>query len=320
MHAPPGFDQNQLQALLETKGYTGFGKPIFELMGRYSTDIWQVKPSGNNQPTLVLKKPYRASRTGESADLEAKWYEQIAPRLPVSVPPYIGLINDTLVLENVPDLVAFDFRVGPQPVHADLAIDGFAHLHATTVTKTDIGWVPRLADQALRLSFQDDFDLGWRNNREKLHELCPTFSPIGDALVGNLASTLQPLASPGSLLHGDGHGENLPLTSAGNIVFLDWQSPRIGNPAFDLAIFLAMSYPIEKRRIVEQQLVRKHHQLTRDLGLNLPDPEKHYRLGLLRRAARIVEISSRDWFSSFNWVFKRCATAAVDHETLDLIV
>ena len=219
-----------LQLLLEDKGYNRFTSAEFSLVGRFSTEVWQVKLVGS-ETVLILKKPYQIDRTGESADLEALFYEFISPRLPVDVPPYIGLIDDIVILELVPDLEPFDFKLGPQGRHAELAIEGFARLHAATLgDATEFDWLPLLADNKLRSLFQADFDLGWQKNRQKLDEICPAFTDIGDALVGHLASTLEGLAAPQCLLHGDGHAENLPITSDATVIFLDWQSPRIGNP------------------------------------------------------------------------------------------
>ena len=113
-----------------------------------------------------------------------------------------------------------------------------------------------------------------------------------------MAKTLERLAFPPTLLHGDGHAENLPMTSNGGIVFLDWQAPRAGNPGFDIAVFMAMSYPVKSRRAVEEKLVRRHYESVRDRGIDWPDPFGDYRLGLLRRAARIVEISTSWMLSS----------------------
>ncbi len=295
------------------------GQPIYELFGRYSTELWRVKFNAQ-LPDLLLKRAFREDRTGESLILEATFYENLAASLPVVTPGYIGRHGDALLLEWIPDLLHFDFRTGPVRRHAELAIDGYAALHAKTWNKMGPhSWLPQLADQTLRQSFEADFDLGWLRNRKLLAGYCPDFVPIGDALAGLLAKTLEPLGEPRVLLHGDGHAENLPLTKQGSIVFLDWQAPRVGNPGFDIAVFTAMSYPVKDRRKVEEQLVRRHADLVGSNGINWPDPDTDYRRGLLRRAARIVEISARGGFSSLPWVFERCAQAAVDHNVIELI-
>lgn len=325
MDSLPDIDRGELAQQLALKGYNdAFEHMQFELMGRFSTELWQLKLVGRHAdklPVLVVKKPYKEDRSGESAELEALLYERLAAELPVVVPGFIGRQDDMLILEKIPNLEHFDFKTGPQGRHAELAMDGYAALHAAMWNKTGhLTWLPQLSDVSLRQSFQSDFDLGWETLRKELHKLCPAFTPIGDALVGRLAKTLAPLACPRTLLHGDGHAENLPMTSAGAIVFLDWQAPRVGNPGFDIAIFMAMSYPTPFRRAVEARLVRRHYESVRARGIDWPDPVADFRLGLLRRAARIVEIAATGTFSSFSWVFQRCATAAADHRVGDLII
>lgn len=199
-------------------------------------------------------------------------------------------------------------------------MDDLAVLHAAWWNRVgELAWLPALSDARLRRSFQSDFDAGWRAHRTELDALVPGFTPLGDALVGRLADTLAPLAGPPTLLHGDAHAENLPLADE-RVVFLDWQAPRLGNAGFDVAVFTAMSYPVNERRRVERALVDRHAAAIRQRDIDWPDPWEDYRRGLLRRAARIVEITAAGPIASLAFVFERCATAAVDHAVGDLIV
>ena len=68
----------------------------------------------------------------------------------------------------------------------------------------------------------------------------------------------------------------------------------------------------------ERALVEQHANHIRAKGLEWPDPWRDYRLGLLRRAARIVEISHAN-FVSLPWVFRRSAMAAIEHDVGELI-
>jgi hypothetical protein len=321
----PNIDPIRLRQQLVASGYREpFEDLQFELLGRFSTDLWQLKLTGvatGTLPVLIVKKPYQADRTGESAEMEGRFYDQIAELLPVRTPPFIGCQKNLLILVKLLDLLHFDFKTGPVEKHADLAMEQYARVHACMWGKAgDFGWLPQLSDEQLRLSFQSDFDSGWKSNRELFNSLCPEFTPIGDALVGSLAATIEPLGNHCTLLHGDGHAENLPMTTDGDLVFLDWQAPRVGNPGFDIAVFIAMSFPVKKRRLREHDLVRRHYESIQAQGVDWPNPVDDFRCGLLRRAARIVEISARDQFSSLSWVFRRCATAAADHKVGNLII
>jgi thiamine kinase-like enzyme len=72
-------------------------------------------------------------------------------------------------------------------------------------------------------------------------------------MVGRVQRTLAPLRESPTLLHGDAHGENLPLLEdRSTVVLLDWPGPRLGLAACDLAAFVIMSYPPETRREVER--------------------------------------------------------------------
>jgi aminoglycoside phosphotransferase (APT) family kinase protein len=319
----PDLDPGWLARQLADRGQ---GAPFltfdYEKVGRFSSDVWRVRPVGGRGPhgTLIVKQLCQPPRTGESLDLEAAFYERLAAKLPVQTPGWIGRTARGLVVTEVEGLRAFDFERGPEPGHAERAIDALAVLHAATwEMKQDVEWVPRVGDPTLRLAWQADYDTVWRQRRAELDAICPAFTPIGDALVGRLAETLAPLAYPRVLLHGDAHGENLPLDADGHVVFLDWESPRLGSPAFDVAVFTTMSYPVRTRRKVEQALVERHLRALGPHSVDWVDPWTDYRRAVLRRAARIVELGAQGPFPALPWVFERCATAAADHHAMDLI-
>lgn len=223
-------------------------------------------------------------------------------------------------MTEVPGLRPFDFREPPTDEHAARAVEGLAALHAAWWGRAgELDWLPRLGDAGLRRLWQMDFEAGWRRHRARFHALCPAFTPIGDALAARLADALAPLASPATLLHGDAHAENLPLDAEGEVVFLDWQAPRAGSPGFDLAVFTTMSYPAAERRAAEEGLHERHLRALHERGVEWPGSWEAYRRGVLRRAARIVEIAAQNGLPSLDWLFERCAAAAVDHRALELV-
>jgi hypothetical protein len=330
---PPAIEPAWIAERLSERGYApGFDDIELEHVGRFSSDVWRLRLLGGGSggappatarppaPRLIAKVAHQAPRTGESLDLEATFYERMADALPIRTPRFVGRIADGLVIAEVDGLQPFDFQAGALPAHGPGAMDALAALHAATWEESaDLEWVPEVGDPKLRAAWQADFDTGWHAGRERFDALCPAFTPIGDALVGTLGAAIVPLATPRVLLHGDAHGENLPLDAAGHVVFLDWESPRVGNPAFDVAVFTTMSYPVRQRRKVEQELVERHLRALGPRSVGWKDPWRDYRLAVLRRAARIVEIGAQGSFPSLDWVFTRCATAAVDHHVLDLI-
>jgi hypothetical protein len=303
-----------IQALLRTAGIST-GVLDAQLIGRYSTELWRVTSNGR---AFVIKTPYRPHRTGEPCSLERDVYLYLRNRIPVSMPDLVGHVGDTLILESIDNLMPFDFNTGPSERHGEAAMAALARLHGAFWQRDIPDFIPDLADRTLRERFAADFDESWRGNRAFFIECCPEFAPIGDALTGRLADNLIPLSTPATLLHGDAHGENLVLTARDEIMFLDWQAARRGNPAFDVAVFTAMSYPTTLRRRVEEHLLSTYICSLEQWGCNLPDPWTSYRYGILRRAARIVEIVKAG-FPSARWVFERCARAAVDLDVGDLL-
>ena len=99
----------------------------------------------------------------------------------------------------------------------------------------------------------------------------------------------------------------------------------------DVGFFVAMSYPVDRRRAVEKDLIAQHADWLRAAGApGSRDPWRDYRLGVLRRFTRIVELAGSlpAWnpeqqdsplLMPLPMVVTRCAQAAVDLETLELV-
>ncbi len=289
-------------------------------IGRFSNDVWRLDLEDG--PTLIAKCAYRPVRPHDHPDIERAFYRATASRglsgSELPIPRYVGELDDVLLLEFEP-LEAFSFQTGVTSRHAEQAIDALADWHAAWWGQTpEAEWLPRFDDPELLHSIQQNFDAAWQQHAGRLLESAPEFRPIGDALVGRLATTLSAMAEPATLLHGDAHAENLPLTSSGRVLLIDWQEPKVANPGYDLAVFTSMSFRQADRRSNERQLLERHADRLAAAGCRWPDPWRDYRLGLLRRAARIVEIADAD-FPSLPWVFRRSAMAAVELEVSELI-
>jgi hypothetical protein len=318
----------------------------FEPLGRFTTELWRVRLNYEREEegaprSVVLKRPApdRGSRAGEDFENEIRFYRDLAPRSPVRTPRfYFGALDEVagralLLLEDVPELATFRWRRGASVAHARLALEALARLHAHWWERVgELEWIPHLGDAQLRASFDGAYERGWRSRRELFRAAAgESFVEIADALIGRVAETLAPLAVPATLLHGDPHGENLPLVEEEGgrhgVLFLDWQGPRRGHAAFDVAVFVVMSFPVEVRRRAEEALVSAHADAVLAAGIrDWPDPWRDYRRGVLRRAARIVEIAET-WpledplgQAAFRMVVERCATAAVDLRVGELIV
>jgi hypothetical protein len=342
---PPRLDATWLSAVLREHGLlrkASVRSLALEHLGSFTNEIWRVRPrydipEDGAPASLVLKSEDAArAREGEAFELEIRFYRELAELSPVRTPRFFGGSQATdrgraqLLIEDVSGLQPFSFRRGASAAHARCGLAALAQLHAHWWEGVaDLAWVPALSDVGLRGRWQEDFDRGWSAQRSWFAEAVPEFRAVGDALVGRLAASLAPLAEPATLLHGDAHAENLPLVAADgdageHVVFLDWPGPRRGQAGFDVAVFIAMSLSVEQRRRDERTLVALHADALREAGVDPPDPWLGYRRGILRRAARIVEIAHSFQrplaAAALRMVIERCATAAADLDVGELII
>lgn len=306
-----------------------------EHVGTFSNEVWRLRlryagDAAGAPVSLIAKHPVRErpDRSAESFADEIRFYRELAPRAPARLPRFYdtGDAQPLLLLEDVSGLEPFHWNA--DETHARLALEALARVHAAFWNRVDeLDWVPQLADPALRAVFADEYEKGWSECRAFFETIADgAFLPIGDSLVGRLPETLAALAQPATLLHGDAHGENLPLCrEAGTeqVVLLDWPSVRRGRAAFDVAVFIAMSVPRDVRRARERDWVALHAQALAAAGVrDTADPWQAYRLGVLRRAARIVEIAPgwpKPAESALRMVAERCLGAAADLDSAELI-
>ena len=314
--AAPNLDLDELATALSAIGLDGEIQSLrADYLGRFSNDVWRI--TLDNGVVLAAKRPHRISRPGEQAGAEAAFYRAMAGRGDLPIPRYVAEQGDTLLLEWC-EHQSFDFAQGADDAHAAAAIDALADWHASFwLTPPRNVRFSDLADADTRAAIQRSYDGAWARHGANLREHMPKASSLADALVGRLAASLEPLASPATLIHSDPHAENLPLTDDG-IRLMDWEEPSIANPGLDLAVFMTMSFPIARRRAVEADLLERYDARLRSHGCHWETLNSGYRLGLLRRTARIVEIAS-DGFTSLPWIWRRTAQAALDHEVHTLL-
>ena len=287
----------------------------YTFIGQFSNNVWRLDLDNGIQ--LVVKAPYRGPRPGEDPDMERRFYREMAQHPELPIPRFVGEFNGALVLE-FSEVYEFSFKKSVGELHADAAMDALADWHARFWgCPPQVPWLPSLSDTNTRRTIQHNYDLAWSRHSERLLHYAPQFAPIGEAMVGRLTETLALMTEPATLIHGDAHAENVVLTNDGALL-LDWQHPHVANPGLDLAVFITMSLHEEQRAERERYLVNRHSERVKAHGCDWPDPWRDYQLGLLRRAARIVEIADSN-FVSLPWVFRRTALAAVEHWVGDLI-
>lgn len=286
-------------------------------VGRFTSIVERLiarDAAGTELARAILKRPVagRRPRIGESFGLEARSLEALSRIGVVRVPELYAATEDPqqLVMEDVP-FRPVDFRHAASLRHGLLAMTTLARLHGALTTVR----APSLGDGAFRRSLADAYRRGWRSYRAQLVTLVPGFERIGDSLVDEHEAVVEALAAPACMLHGDAHFENMPLQPDGNdVVMFDWQGPRLGHPALDVACFVAMSYRPAARRSYELELIERHH---REIGGGF-DALAYYRLGLAVRAAQCVELVANAAdptlisHRAYRMVARRCLMAAAE--------
>ena len=308
----------------------------FERMGTFSSELLRLHLIYDRQEpgapaSLVLKYP-RADpreRPGYGFATEIGFYRDIAHRVPVRTPRfhYGSLYGPTglalLLLEDVQGLTPISWEGGVTDTHAHLALESLARLHAQWWDRVDdLDGLPSLADPAFRVEIAEAYDRGWRASREYFRATSSdSFVAIGDAVLGQVAETLAPLACPPTLLHGDAHFENLSLVDGGDeMIFLDWPGARRGHASFDVAVFMVQSFPVDARRRVEEAFVAAHADAVRAAGVaGWSDPWLDYRRGVLYWVVHMLQNATHRPGDPPWVVTDRYTAAAVDLRVGDLI-
>lgn len=165
---------------------------------------------------------------------ELAFYRDVAERLPIRTPTLLDYHEDN---EAIAMLLSGHGEIGPatswdRRSWLALAID-LARLHGTAVPEPD----------------------RWKDDRSPFHALRePDMPVVNEFWRDDLASSLDAIIESRELLeqeilqagecfvHGDCHTDNI-LRENGALVWIDWQSTRIGNPALELAFLRARATP-----------------------------------------------------------------------------
>jgi Ser/Thr protein kinase RdoA (MazF antagonist) len=119
-----------------------------------------------------------------------------------------------------------------------------------------------------------------------------------DALATSYGGVRERLKrSPVTLIHGDLHLDNLlfaPPQHEPGVTVLDWQSVARGRGVIDFALFLFGSLDTTTRRAVEDDLLRRYHELLLAGGVT------GYDFSLLREDCRLVLL----WLLGANVVWR----------------
>jgi aminoglycoside phosphotransferase (APT) family kinase protein len=210
---------------------------------------------------------------------EARFYTEIAPTLPIRVPPcvYAAIDPDTghaLVLME--DLVAqgATFLTALSPYSVDQAkgtLEQLARLHAEHWDDSALATHPFLAPRLPSfLQYVDAERIQLQLDGPRGDDLPAAVKDAARLRAGLLAIAERDAAGPQVLVHGDTHAGNLYELPGGAPGIIDWQVVQQGSWALDVAYHLGAVLDVEDRRVHERELL--DHYLERLVATGAPAP------------------------------------------------
>lgn len=227
--------------------------------------------------TVVAKLPAAdetsrdTARSLRSYENEVRFYQQLAPDLPVRTPQVfhadidVDTTSFVLLLEDLAPACQGDQLAGCSPEVAKVAVNELVRLHAprwADPSLAEIEWLhrDREASQQFMLMLLPAL---WDGFRERYAaDLGGEIHQAGDALFARLEAYLLADTEPWSIVHGDYRLDNLlldPTPGGTPIAVVDWQTCTHGPALQDVAYFIGAGLVADRRRATEEGLVRGYH-------------------------------------------------------------
>lgn len=237
-------------------------------------------------PASMIAKLPAADETSRATALalrsyenEVRFYQQLAPGLPVRTPVayYADIELETarfvLLLEDMAPAQQGDQLAGCSAGVAKLAVDELVRLHAprwNDPTLESLEWLhrDRASQQQFLLMLLPALWDGFRQRYAA--EIGPHVHAAGDALFARLEAYLTAGSSPWTIVHGDYRLDNLlfdPAGGGGAVTVVDWQTCTHGPGLQDVAYFVGAGMLPDSRREAEHDLVRGYHAGLRAAGV-----------------------------------------------------
>lgn len=200
----------------------------------------------DGRPCVLKVTSLRSGDGARAGRRELRFYRHLAKQMPIRTPALLDYVEDTEALAML--LTAHGDTV---PATAwdtgswlSLAVD-LARLHGTEVPDPDRWKDERSPVHSLRAPDIPMVDGFWRE------DLCSSLDTILDS---RKLLEQEILRAGEAFVHGDCHTGNI-LREDGGLVWIDWQSTRIGSPAMELAFLEARAAP-SGARIPREMLTR----------------------------------------------------------------
>lgn len=218
-----------------------------------TTMFCKLPPSDPHRRTAII-------RTG-MGEREVRFYEHLAPSLPMRVPEVLIAEERTdgsflLILEDL-DAAGCVVSAGPDGVPIDAAaqaLEDLATLHLrfvdAKVRATEVPWIPTTSSSSDYGTVM--LQVGLDHHRDRLSD---EFAEMAEVCIAH-PHELHTLwhRGPQTVIHGDPHIGNLFL-DGDRVGFLDWGIVNVNTPLRDVSYFLTMALTVDDRRAAERELL-----------------------------------------------------------------
>lgn len=234
---------------------------------------------GAGPATLVAKLPAADPSSRATAmslrnyEIEVRFYQQLAPSLPVRTPGVhhaeidVATADFVLLLEDLAPAETGDQLRGCSVPQAEAALDELVKLHAPRwddPALAELEWLHR-DPEASRAFLTGLLPVLWAGFQDRYADrLGAEVHEAGSCLFGGLEQYLSVDTAPWTITHGDYRLDNLLFGADGadgadRVAVVDWQTCGHGPALNDVAYFIGAGLLPEDRRPVERALVERYH-------------------------------------------------------------
>jgi hypothetical protein len=242
-------------------------------------------PGVDGPPRIIAKLPAAdpTSRTTaltlRSYEIEVRFYQHLAPELPIRTPHVlysdidVSTASFVLLMEDLAPARQGDQLAGCSVEDAEIAVDELVKLHAPRWGDPKLAehdWLHR-DPEAGHVFMMAMLPLFWSGFRDRYADrLGDDVHEAGEALLANLERYLSSNDEPWTVVHGDYRLDNLLFGAAGGgdpIAVVDWQTCAHGAALNDVAYFVGAGLQLDDRRSHERDLVRRYHDALLAAGV-----------------------------------------------------
>jgi aminoglycoside/choline kinase family phosphotransferase len=237
-------------------------------------------------PTSIIAKLPAADPTSRATALqlrsyetEVRFYQQLAPTLPVNTPTIyysdidVATASFILLMEDLAPAQQGDQLAGCTRAEAEVALDELVRLHAprwADPALTELEWLHRDPETS-RMMALAMLPMLWDGFVERYADrLGDEVHEAGGALFANLERYVNAPTEPYTVVHGDYRLDNLLFGTRDlrpSVAVVDWQTCAHGPAMNDVAYFIGAGLLADERRACETELVQRYHQALLRAGV-----------------------------------------------------